>query len=229
MINYRDVFNKLEASAPKEKVAQAITSSRGASNPAPLRRIPGTAEKTPKLKLKPELPKLTSLKSLRKRPSEQLIKPESVKAFSFTKPRYLFGKQAFLDVEETADAGTRNLSITKRYSSSKDDPRNRVTRNFTTKTFDRQVVNVDAAGLPARDPQNQPTPEMTARFIEDSDPPKATSQPGKSEKRNNSAKKKGSKVINKDRIKVNILEDKIFQKENMLTDWLQNSKVMKKL
>jgi len=70
---------------------------------------------------------------------------------------------------------------------------------------------------------------MTARFIEDNEASKTTSKVGKPERRNHSGKKKSSRVVNRDRMKVNMLEDKIFMKENILKDFLQNSKVMKKL
>ena len=56
-------------------------------------------EKTPKMKIKPELPKHDKMKSYRKKPYIQLKKQESVKSFSFTKPKDLFGQKIFLDVD----------------------------------------------------------------------------------------------------------------------------------
>lgn len=180
--------------------------------------------------MKPDLPKLSNLKTLRKRPSIQLAKQESTKSFTFTKPKDLFGQKVFLDVDASPDAVSRNLTPGNRQSNSKDKPRSFGGKSFGMKSNDKHASNAAAVvDLVGQDPQNQQTPEMTARFKDDNEAQKTASKTRKIEKKTNSGKKKSNKVVNRDRIKVNMLEDKIFQKENMLKDWLQNSKVIKKL
>lgn len=71
--------------------------------------------------------------------------------------------------------------------------------------------------------------EMTARFDEGQEVTRNGVKALKSDKKNQGSIKKQQRNMNRDRMKVNMLEDKIFQQENMLNDWLQNSKVIRKI
>lgn len=132
-----------------------------------------------------------------------------MKSFTFTKPRDLFGQKVYLDVDaDPEDDNPRNLAIAQRHSNSKDVSKSFVARNIGVNGIDNPVATLDLAG--GKEAQNQATPEMTARFKDDIEGQKTNSKTRKHDVKTTSVKKKTSRVVNRDRMKVNMLEDKIF-------------------
>ena len=87
------------------------------------------------MKIKPDLPKQDKMKSYRKKSYIQLKNQESVKSFSFTKPKDLFGQKIFLDVDASPKDGySRNLTPVNRKVLSKE-----LSKTFGIKSTEKET------------------------------------------------------------------------------------------
>lgn len=184
------------------------------------------------MKMKADLLKLPKGKNLHKRNRAVSAAPkfETQRSFSFTKPSDTFGKPAFLAVAKAADGPSRNAREERAGGSNAKEG----TKSFgmkSAKSFGTREMERAEDGRHTSESRKNTTPAETARFREKSfeNEAKTKVKPQKKEqKKSEQVKniKKPKMQINEDRIKVNMLESKIFQKEAMVKNWLQKSSVI---
>lgn len=181
-------------------------------------------EKISKMRLKMEVPKLPKVKTLRNRSKASSVHTQhSVKSFSFTKPKDLFGaskqKQSFVKSK---------LPV----ASAPELPRGggERSRNADTQGGTRSLGSKSGGAADELAAKNR-TPVETARFREKSfeNEAKPKAKPQKRDQKKEPTKIAKKPKVNQDRVKVNMLENKIFQKERLLKDWLQKSSVVTRL
>lgn len=235
VINFRGTSHPGRDASASSRVSKKAPSTREASaakDPSQLK------EKGSKIKTKMDLPKLPKVKNLHKRNKAVDASPklERQKSFSFTKPSATFGKPTFLDVADVPAGVSRNNREERARSTNQRAQRPSYALK-TSKTL--TAINIDkiedARHTSEQSRSKKETPAETARFRDKSFEREAKTNAKQSKKeptRYSHAHAKTSKKpktqINQDRLKVNMLESKIFQKEAMVKDWLQNSKLMKR-
>ena len=104
--------------------------------------------------MKPELPKFSSIKRSRKRPSEKNL--DNLKTFSFKKSNDLFGTKVYLDVDEVSpDSISRNFAPpSNNQSNTKDTSKYLGFKSLGGKSNDRYASYSLALNLGAMDSQN---------------------------------------------------------------------------